>query len=198
MQFDRLTRTLATRGDRRGMLTRFAAGVFIGVGTVLGLKRANAQGQDACQAPGRKCSDARQCCSGGRCRRGRCRCPRGLVACRGECRKPAGAACTNYGECCSQSCDFLVGGGTCSPCQGHYCQSDRDCCGGLPCHNNRCGGCLGRGIVCGEGDACCFSSCDGGVCLSDFGNPCAHDADCWGCYMNGLCSGACVDGACTV
>lgn len=115
----------------------------------------------------------------------------------GVCCDIEGTPCTSYSTCCSRQCDFLVGGGTCSSCKGHFCDQNNPCCGGVGCTNNRCGGCLDRAIVCSSHAQCCFSNCDGGVCLSNVGGQCAHDADCRACYLNGQCSGTCVNGRCT-
>lgn len=114
----------------------------------------------------------------------------------GVCCDPEGTPCTSYTTCCSRQCDFLVGGGTCSSCKGHYCDQDNPCCGGESCTNSRCGGCLDRAIVCTASFQCCFSDCHGGACLSNSGGRCVHDADCRACYSGGQCTNTCVNGVC--
>ena len=134
------------------------------------------------------------CGLGGVCTGGVCGAPTGNQTC-----DPAGTPCTSPYSCCSGSCDFLVGGGTCSACGGHYCDAANLCCPGTECINNRCEGCLDRGIVCIPGSmSCCFSECTNGVCLSGAGGRCVHDADCAACYSRGNCANACLNGVCQV
>ncbi|MDQ3694935.1 MAG: hypothetical protein M3464_15105 [Chloroflexota bacterium] len=133
-------------------------------------------------------------------------CPAGLSPCGDRCIGGEGAPCAGrpLEFCCSGACDYLVGDGTCASCDGWYCQTAADCCPGTPCRQNRCGGCLHRGVVCTpDGPPCCNSDChaQGGPnasCLSDAGGRCKHDVDCATCYfdLDGSCRDACVDGIC--
>lgn len=151
-----------------------------------------------CRKAGKACDPkkGRRCCRKFRCDHAFDTGPQ-----RKECCRPAGAPCTadNDHECCSGGCDFLVGGGTCSPCHGRSCDEDSPCCGGLACIDNTCGGCFDRGTVCTADDQCCFSDCDQGACYSDQGGRCVRNVDCRACAGNQeQCEGACVDGACIV
>lgn len=149
--------------------------------------------------PQAACCTSAECPAGTTCSGGACICPAGSSPCGARCAGAEGASCTGYQSCCSQSCDFLVGGGTCSSCNGHYCDANNPCCPGTPCTGNRCGGCLSRAVVCTPGGMpCCESDCSGGVCLSAAGGRCKHDANCRTCYFNSSqCAGACVGGFCT-
>jgi hypothetical protein len=170
------------------------------------------RGHCACPASrpkfcGGRCVPAAGCCTSADCpagatcsRRGACVCPAGSSPCGARCALPEGAACTGrpLDDCCSRSCDTLVGGGTCSSCNGFFCNADNPCCPGTPCLQNRCGGCVDRATVCTPGgQPCCDSDCSGGVCLSAAGGRCKHDANCRTCYLNtSQCTGACVGGVC--
>ena len=124
-------------------------------------------------------------------KRGKKRKQRGNDSCAGE-----GTGCTaaDFAKCCSGTCDFLVGGGICSPCRGRACSATQPCCGGVAGY---CGGCRDRATSCSAPSACCFSDCTGGACLSNFGGRCARDVDCRKCYQGGNCTNACVNGSCT-
>jgi hypothetical protein len=153
---------------------------------------------DRC-VPTAGCCTAADCPTGASCsRRGVCVCPPGQRPCGARCAGAEGTPCTHFSTCCSQSCDSLVGGGTCSSCNGHFCNATFPCCPGTPCLQNRCGGCLDRAVVCTPGgQPCCDSDCAGGSCLSAAGGRCKHDANCRTCYFNfSLCPGACVGGIC--
>lgn len=158
---------------------------------------------------GDRCLPAASCCSSAECPAGTacsaagvCVCPAESTACGGRCGLPEGAPCTmgNFQSCCSQTCDFLVGGGTCASCRGRSCSSTVSCCGGLSCVQGTCGGCRPRATSCGApGDPpCCNSDCTSGACLSAANGRCVHDADCRACYLGGQCAGACVGGLCQV
>jgi hypothetical protein len=116
----------------------------------------------------------------------------------GVCCDPEGTPCTDFTDCCSQTCDNLVGGGTCAPCRGRACDATQPCCGGLVCTGGFCGGCRDRARSCTSASQCCFSDCTGGACLSTLGGRCARDVDCRTCYLEGNCTGACVGGVCTI
>ena len=148
--------------------------------------------------PADGCCNDTDCLAGGSCgRRDRCIVPAGQMACRERFAGAEGTPCTGFETCCSGSCDFLVGGGTCSSCNGGFCNSAADCCPGTPCNANRCGGCLARATTCTvNGTPCCNSACTNGVCLSTVGGICKHDADCRACYLNGQCTGTCSGGIC--
>ena len=115
-----------------------------------------------------------------------------------QCCNPEGTPCTSFEGCCSQTCDSLVGGGTCAPCRGRTCSATRPCCGGLTCTNGYCDGCRDRATSCTSNSQCCFSNCTSGACLSAMGGPCARDVDCRSCYLSHNCSNACVGGTCMV
>jgi hypothetical protein len=109
-----------------------------------------------------------------------------------------GATCDTAGVCCSGTCDFLVKDGSCAPCRGRSCSAEHPCCGRLDCVNGFCDGCRDRATSCTTAAHCCFSDCTSGACLSAQGGPCARDADCRSCYLNGACTNACVNGSCAV
>ncbi len=108
-----------------------------------------------------------------------------------------GAACESAEVCCSGTCDFLVRNGSCAPCRGRSCSAERTCCGGLDCRGGFCDGCRDRAVSCAADAQCCFSDCTSGACLSAPGGRCARDVDCRACYLNGNCTNACVNGACS-
>jgi hypothetical protein len=114
------------------------------------------------------------------------------------CCHPEGTTCAAADTCCSGSCDFLVGGGTCSPCRGRTCNGEKPCCGGLACETGFCGGCRDRAVFCSSSAQCCFSDCTSGACLSAQGGKCARDVDCRSCYLSQNCDAACVNGTCAV
>lgn len=117
--------------------------------------------------------------------------------CRGTvCCLPEGTPCTGADLCCSGTCDFLVGGGTCAPCLGRSCSDAEPCCGGQSCLGSYCGGCHDRATSCTSNDQCCFSECVSGACLSDQGGRCSRNVDCRECYLNGNCTNACLLGLC--
>jgi hypothetical protein len=203
-RFDSLTRTISSRRAVGGAI----AGVVAGL---IGRNETEAarcpKGKKRC---GKRCIPRRGCCrtaqcrpgvTGEICRRNRCVCPAGQRSCRTGCLGKEGASCTGFETCCSKSCDFLVGGGTCSSCSGGFCSSEADCCPGTPCVGNRCGGCLPRATVCTPGgQPCCESECSllgsTNVCLSSPGQRCKHDANCRNCYIGDDCLGNCIGGIC--
>ena len=117
-----------------------------------------------------------------------------------QCCNPEGTPCTsaNFASCCSQTCDSLVGGGTCAPCRGRSCSATQPCCGGLTCVSGYCDGCRDRATSCTSNTQCCFSTCTSGACLSAMGGRCARDVDCRSCYLSHNCTNACVNGTCAV
>jgi hypothetical protein len=136
-------------------------------------------------------------------------CPSGSSPCGDRCAGGEGDPCTinDLDFCCSGAGDYIVNpnfpGGTCASCDGWFCQTADDCCPGTPYRQNRCGGCLHRGVACGpDSPPCCNTDCaelDGGrVCLSRAGGRCKHDVDCLTCYfdLEGSCRDACVNGVC--
>lgn len=118
----------------------------------------------------------------------------------GVCCKPEGSPCTgaDFASCCSQTCDFLVNGGTCAPCRGRTCNATTPCCGGQTCSGGYCGGCRDRATSCSSSAQCCFSDCISGACLSAVGGRCSRNVDCRECYLSSNCTNACVGGVCTV
>ncbi len=199
-RFDTWTRSIASRRAFGGALLGTIAGA-LGLRPVVAARCR--RGKKRC---GKRCIPKSACCTTGQCqpgvtgrtcRRNRCVCPAGQMSCRPLCLGKEGAPCTGFETCCSGSCDFLVGGGTCSSCNGHFCNADYPCCPGTPCVGNRCGGCLGRAVVCTPGgQPCCESECSGGTCLSAAGQRCKHDANCAECYLRGDCLGNCIGGFC--
>src|SRR5688500_5465807 len=80
-RFDRLARTVAATGTRRGALRLLVGGAF----GLLAARRepepvAAQQAQIACGAVGAKCRTNGQCCHGAVCRNGACACRGGLSA----------------------------------------------------------------------------------------------------------------------
>jgi hypothetical protein len=166
---DDLARILAVRATRRGSLGLLAAA---------GLAALGANGAEEAEAGRRK-------------RRRRRKKRRNACAAQGK-------TCASAETCCSGTCDFLVGGGTCAPCRGRTCNAERPCCGGLACRDGYCDGCRDRATSCTASDQCCFSDCVSGACLSALGGKCARDVDCRSCYLNKNCTNACVNGTCAV
>ena len=228
-RFDRLARALTLRPGRRSLVgaavgaalaaTRApeAAAACKSAGKVCSPRKPEACCSKKCDAKTKTCRCTpsncptpdnpceTEACVDGRCgakiRRNGAACPVGVCE-DGGCCKPEGGDCkaAGFAVCCSKSCDSLVGGSTCSPCEGHFCTSAADCCGGLPCENveadGRCGGCRDRSVTCSTNSQCCFSDCYRGVCHSNAGGRCRRDVDCAACYFNGRCDGACFDGRC--
>lgn len=102
-----------------------------------------------------------------------------LACCEGACRGREGRECDSAGDCCSRRCRFS----RCQPCHGKPCQRDLDCCEGVACEGNLCGGCRDAGVACGSTAQCCFSECRRGLCLSLTGGRCRGDFDCRLCYL---------------
>jgi hypothetical protein len=158
---------------------------------------------------GGRCVPAAGCCTAAECPQGAicsvagaCVCPAGSSSCGARCALPEGASCVGRpsSDCCSGTCDFLVGGGTCASCVGRSCGSGNPCCPGVTCSQGFCGGCRPRATSCTPGgQPCCNSDCGpGGACLSAAGGRCRHDSDCRTCYLGGQCAGACASGVCQV
>jgi hypothetical protein len=193
---DRLTRMLARRVTRRtgiGVLTALGAAALASDDQGSAARRKRKKRKNRCLRLHRTCErgEKPRCCDGLACDRATP--DGGAICCQRE-----GTDCTSAEGCCSGSCDFLVGGGTCSPCRGRTCSAGRPCCGEQECRNGYCGGCRDRATSCTSNDQCCFSDCSSGACLSKLGGRCARDVDCRACYLGGQCAGACVDGACAV
>ena len=170
-RFDTFSRWLATRKSRRTTLRGLATGALALALDHLSLDEVAA----GCQRPGQKCSDKRDCCAGAECKREKCVCKRGVVACGGACCS-RGQQCTAGGKeppvCCApeQICGPLC------------CPADRLCVGAAAnpldpapdpiqlykciCHDgyeeDAAGNC-GCPHVCG--DDCCEEE-DGEVCCS--------------------------------
>ena len=197
-QFDTLTARLSAQFTRRRSLGLLGALGVAGAVTADGVsaRKKGKRRKKKCSAAAQATLCANACGPQTLCGKpvdcGACPCH----AENGVCCDIEGTPCTSPSTCCSRQCDFLVGGGTCSSCKGHYCDQNFPCCGGEACTNSRCGGCLDRAIVCTSNTQCCFSNCDGGACLSDVGGRCKHDADCRTCYSDGQCRATCQDGVC--
>ena len=118
----------------------------------------------------------------------------------GTCCTPEGGACTSasFLACCSKTCDSLINGGSCASCRGRTCSATNPCCGGETCTGGYCGGCRDRATSCSSSSQCCRSDCVSGACLSALGGRCTYDVDCRKCYLNHLCTNACVGGVCQV
>ena len=193
-RFDALTRRLATRSSRRGVLGGLLAGVLGGLlgrsGPVEAKPRtgraptlATACTTDAECGPGQVCDPATGSCiaRGGTGRGGPC---------------PRGSACTTDATCCGgEVCDTLNGvcigaGGPCTNVDG-TCFDSLDCCGNEACVGGTCqrttaGGCTPGAVCAGDGDCCGGEVCVNGVCAKA-----AHQAGC-GAGM-ARCAGTCVD-----
>jgi hypothetical protein len=220
-RFDDLIRSLTFPASRRGILSALAGAFFLSVPLVASFNeteakrkkrrkkhRKNAGSSPSPSSPpssppppppctptcsGVTCGEADGC--GGTCG---CAAPAVCEASVHQCCHPEGTPCTAFEGCCSQTCDSLVGGGTCAPCRGRTCSATRPCCGGLSCVGGYCDGCRDRATSCTSNAQCCFSNCTGGACLSALGGPCARDVDCRSCYLSHTCTNACVGGTCAV
>ncbi len=220
-RFDDLIRDLTFPASRRGILAALTGALFFSVPLASSLNEAEAKRKKRRKKRGRKggsspspiappssppppptCSPT---CSGVTCGEadgcgGTCGCAAPAVcdAAGSRCCNPEGTTCTSFEGCCSQTCDSLVGGGTCAPCRGRTCSATRPCCGGLNCVGGYCDGCRDRATSCTSNTQCCFSDCTSGACLSAIGGRCARDVDCRSCYLSHTCTNACVGGTCMV
>jgi hypothetical protein len=166
--FDALSRSLGGGASRRSLLARLAAGLALLVHLPL-------RGDVTARKKRRR-----------KRKRKRNRCPARLVRCNGQCGLPNLASGCLFGnlECCSKRCFANV----CVPCPGTPCDTDDDCCDGLPCADTNdpnagftCGGCLHGPIgTCQSADDCCSAACNNGFCLSRLGETCATGFDCMG------------------
>ena len=192
VQFDTLTRRLATSRTRRGAL-RLLAGT-LGWSFVAPLRPEEAAAKcvglnQSCKKPkkGRSLGKRRRCCSGTRCDQGLCRadqCVFGLTLCAGRCIEVLSdpnncGACANRcpdgRSCCNGTCSTLQESPNCGAC-GTVCPAGTSCCGGT-CVNLQdpanCGSC---GNACRPGQFC-----QGGACVdrcTDDGQVCQTDAQC--------------------
>lgn len=166
-RFDRIARTWATTSRRR---------VLAGLASFLAAARPLAIGDPVAARKKRKRKRNKK----------RNRCPAGQVRCNGQCGLPnlaRGCLFTSV-KCCSNRCAADL----CIPCPGKPCDSDDDCCDGLPCIDTNdpnaghtCGGCLHGNIgACQSSDDCCSAECNNGVCLSPLRERCATAFDCEG------------------
>jgi hypothetical protein len=195
-RFDLLTRTLASTTTRRATFGLAAVLRLYPLRDVRARKRKNKKQKKRCKQPCPVCRG---------CKKGRCKAKQDGAACGdGTCAggvcscTPQGTPCTTGPECCSRTCDFLVGGGTCAPCRGRSCSVGMPCCGGQSCITGYCGGCRDRAVSCTSSSQCCFSDCVSGACLSAVGGRCVRDVDCRACYLGSNCTNTCVNGSCAV
>ena len=152
LAFDELAALMATRRlALRG-----------GAALLLGYSQLTDEAEAACRAPGARCSQRRKCCSGGRCRRGRCRCKPGAPLWAGTCcrerfseidtgQDPSEGTpvCCEAANVCRKSAD---------PSLDDCCLENEVCINGECC----CDGCRGT-VVCG-GTCCAETACCEGVC----------------------------------
>jgi hypothetical protein len=180
-RFDSLTRMFGAAAPRRALIM-VSGGLFTRAWGPL------TQGVAAgCKKAGKKCGK-KKCCSGARCRHGKCRCRKGWDECNGDksCQNLSGDN-TNCGAC-GNSCSARPG--LCEPC-GQPC-AESCCIGGtcrLLCDGECCADCFvesdsgNPGKDCGT-EACCPAS---QVCKKN-SNP-ADDRCCWP-------NEVCLDGEC--
>lgn len=137
--FDRLTRRLAGRPSRRGVVRGLTA-ALLGAGIVAAGPRQDAAA--ACVQPGsdRRCNDNNDCCGdNATCRNRRCECKRGFRVCRQD----------GKDRCVDRRND-----------PNHCGRCGKRCKSGQRCADGRCGNCVVEGR-CGAGRPKC---CAGYVC----------------------------------
>ena len=163
-RFAAWTRSLISPRSRRSL---FAAGL------TTALFNWPSPGAARCNRVGANCERGGECCTGARCRRGRCRCKSGWTACGKYCRRLASdpANCGACGETCSTGC-----------CAGGACRE--------PCGDLCCAECFAEAIYVDDEpidgtEFCCDSAA---VCNPGSGDP-GDDLCCWP-------DEACIDGAC--
>lgn len=179
-QFDRMTRSLGQRADRRGMLQRLAAGLLAGL-WVRQARYGTAAQDGGDPLP---CTQDAECvdgdansCTGGACVDGMC--TFFIVDC------IPGYACCGNGACCPTE-----GSADCLTDTDCLAQSD-DLCEGLRCDGGTCTPFL---AACTPDFACCGN----GVCCP-VANGCAEDTDCVGLGARSRCiSGVCVPASTSV
>jgi hypothetical protein len=202
--FDSLIRSWGT-DTRRNILKGVAAAL---IAPLLGSAAGSAQA--ACKAPGGRCRQSDECCSG-RCNRrtGKCRnCPSGQKFCRADSaciaetaccpqRCPNGlTCCTNVGECVDVRNDVNFCGGCTFRCQGADVCANGDC--AAPCTGNgNCASdsaCAARVDAAHDGQRVCAEL---GVFTCDNVQTCANDNACGfrRICVSGLCAGkdVCAD-----
>jgi hypothetical protein len=199
-RFDRLTRVIADRATRRGVLAILAGLTGLGADASLARRhRRQPRGKDAqaaaCRTLNQSCTPKRpkgpgkwrKCCVGLLCQDKRCRpnaCAFGLTFCAGRCVETltdpnnCGACahlCPDGRSCCRGTCVNLQGPAHCGRC-GNACPAGWGCCSGA-CVDLQdpatCGSC---GNACRPGQVC-----QGGACVdrcTDDGQPCQTDAQC--------------------
>jgi hypothetical protein len=159
--FDDLTRIIGTPISRRKTIRALLGTTLAGV-----FSFGAAEEAAACVRLGKKCGQGTRCCAGAPCKRGRCRCKKGLTKCGKVCRDLRADA-TNCGKC------------------GVTCVSGQTCAGGAcTCDNQSCTGCC-DGASCRSGDTDALCGAGGGVC-----RQCATGETC----QNGVC--ACTKRSC--
>lgn len=183
-RFDRWTKTLTTgTGSRRAALRLLAGGALAGILARLSLEEAAA----GCGKVGDKCGgDRGDCCTGARCKNGRCRCKRGWLDCDGNGRcenlRTNPSNCGGCGTVCpSGSC--INGACTCATAGSSACPV------GCTCTFRR-GftetACIGPTSACDQNHTQCTSDADctrlGSVCIA----PCSTGGPS---YCSDPCSG---------
>ncbi|MCC6315080.1 MAG: hypothetical protein IT337_13840 [Thermomicrobiales bacterium] len=161
-QFDRLTRSLARRTGRRGVLSVAAAG---GIAALLARRRTSLAAQERDDNCPNDCPKG-QTCVGGVCVE-RCRQDK-------ECRPEDGDACIG-GRCADGVCSQFVA--DCEP--GYVCCGNGECCA-QSCRLD---------LDCTLADPCIVGRCEEGICAYAKRDPCVRcgsDADC---SSEGFCCG---------
>jgi hypothetical protein len=125
--FDQLTRSLTTLVSRRAVAPLTVAGA---IRVILGLDP-DPVAAAKCVRPGKKCNPKQRnlarCCGGAKCRRKRCRCPRGRRPCGKRC-CPRGQICSGN-RCVARSTTTCPAGQTACDALCRNLQSDRNACG---------------------------------------------------------------------
>jgi hypothetical protein len=156
-RFDALTRALSGTTPRRQALRLLGGGALAGLLTRLGANDAAA----GCGKVGDKCERSGDCCTGARCKNGRCRCKRGWLDCDGDGRcedhRSDEAACGSCTTVCSGSTDLCCRGTCVDP------RIDATNCGrcGVVCPTATCG----NGVCTCNGNAA--ANCPDSTCECD-------------------------------
>jgi len=114
-------------------------------GEVCGFFEPNVCASSGCQANGKTCVSAINCCNGG--------CEPGSVSGSSVCCTAALHVCGNTTECCL---DSICSGGLCCNYAGQKCTTG-SCCSPLLCQNGTC--CRQTGAACSYGSECCSKQC---------------------------------------
>ena len=194
-RFDAIARTLGT--TRRSTLHLLAGGALGGLLALLGHGEATA----ACRQVGKPCTRSGQCCTGARCKRGKCRCKTTHVPCVGT---TSTICCLNGADCVllfgSPICTFgsKLPGTTCDPALPGECRTGQcGCRQANPPDDCTCrdADCAVPGRLCESTADCCRDHCGlasdtcGGStrCCGLEGASCTNDCDC--CSLSRVCRG---------